>query len=199
MLLIFYGASTAPVGLSQIPANKNVSTSCAVKLRPASLTKTISVTSKSSLSYTGLTVSHATATAPTQIRSAAVPSGTSYMATINEWRTRLGHAAFLHDDILEANAFKTCIDSDGKMVHELHPGSYAQVLAPGDINKDFVRIFVGGWLCEMPEMKGLNGICNTMSVGWQYTSTGHAEILTSSSYTKIGCAASHGITSCDLA
>ena len=82
---------------------------------------------------------------------------------------------------------------------ELNPGSMAQVLAPGDAS-NFENVFVGGWLCEVPSLPGLNGICSSMSAGWDYEGqTGHADILSSTSYTKIGCALFDGIWGCDLA
>lgn len=121
-----------------------------------------------------------------------------YMGTVNEWRGKLGLPTLAQDATLEANALKTCSDHPGQMVHELNSGSNAQVLAPGGPD-DFVKVFVGGWLCEKPNMAGMNGICDTMSQGWSYEGqTGHADILSSTSYTKIGCANYSGIWACDL-
>merc|ERR1712029_898799 len=97
------------------------------------------------------------------------------------------------------NALKTVQNSDGSMVHELNPGTMAQVLAPGT-SSDFENVFVGGWLCEIPTLPGLDGVCSTMSAGWSYNGeTGHAKILTATSYSKIGCALYAGIWACDLA
>ncbi|KAF2818159.1 hypothetical protein CC86DRAFT_309726 [Ophiobolus disseminans] len=121
------------------------------------------------------------------------------MSVVNKWRVQLGLAILTQDNTLEANALKTCVKGNGQMVHELNPGSLAQVLGPGDINTNFERILVGGWLCEKPDMAGMDAICDTKSEGWRYTTTGHAEILTSTKYTRIGCASFRSITGCDLA
>jgi uncharacterized protein YkwD len=120
------------------------------------------------------------------------------MDTVNEWRQKLKLDPLQHDDQLEANALKTAQDGNGQMVHELNPGSFAQVLAPGQPS-EFEHCFVGGWLCEKPNMDGMDGVCSTASSGWMYTSTGHADILTNPDYKKIGCANAGGIWGCDLA
>jgi uncharacterized protein YkwD len=152
------------------------------------------------LTTTYVLVSASTPTTRSVTTNSSTPSSnTGYIKIINEWRAKLSLAALTQDTVLEKNAFKTCLDGRGQMVHELNPGSYAQVLAPGNMHQNFERIFVGGWLCEKPEMKGLNGACTTMSAGWYYTGTGHADILTSKTYTKIGCGSFGGITGCDLA
>jgi hypothetical protein len=60
------------------------------------------------------------------------------------------------------------------MTHKLNPGTYSQVLAPGKHTMEsFLSVFVGGWLCEMPTLPGLDGVCSTMSEG-----------LTSDNYSK---------------
>lgn len=111
----------------------------------------------------------------------------------------MGMSDLTYDATLEANSLKTVQDGNGQMVHELNPGSMAQVLAPGSPS-EFESCFVGGWLCEIPTLPGLDGICATESQGWSYNGeTGHADILTSSSYSKIGCANADGIWGCDLA
>ncbi|KAF2688874.1 hypothetical protein K458DRAFT_414571 [Lentithecium fluviatile CBS 122367] len=130
---------------------------------------------------------------------APAPSATGYMATVNEWRAKLGLKDLAHDDTLESNAEDTCRSGNGQMVHKLNPGTMGQVLAPGQSN-EFERVFVGGWLCEKPDMAGMDGVCASMSSGWNYMGqTGHADILTSGSYSKIGCACVQGIWGCDLA
>lgn len=94
---------------------------------------------------------------------------------------------------------KTVQASNGQMVHQLNPGSFAQVLAPGKPN-EFEKCFVGGWLCEKPSLPGLGAaVCDAASQGWSYDGTGHADILTSPNYKKIGCANYQGIWGCDLA
>jgi len=134
--------------------------------------------------------------------SAPAPSASSsgdYMSIVSEWRSKMGMSALTEDSTLAANALKTAVDGNGQMVHELNPGSMAQVLAPGEPT-DFEKCFVGGWLCEIPTLPGLDGICDTMSAGWAYGGeTGHAEILSSTSYSKIGCGNADGIWACDLA
>lgn len=134
----------------------------------------------------------------------AAPSATGstsggYMDIVNQWRQKMGMKDLVEDNTLQGNADKTAVDGNGQMVHELNPGTMAQVLAPGSPD-EFEKVFVGGWLCEEPDLPGLNGICSTMSQGWEYNGeTGHAEILTSPSYSKIGCACEGGIWACDLA
>lgn len=137
---------------------------------------------------------------PTATSAPSAPStNTGYMGIVNEWRSKMQLSTLSQDSKLEGNALKTAQDGNGQMVHELNPGTFAQVLAPGD-SSEFEHVFVGGWLCEMPNLTGLDGICGSMSQGWSYGGqTGHAEILSSSSYSKIGCALADGIWACDLA
>jgi hypothetical protein len=87
------------------------------------------------------------------------------------------------------------------MKHKLNPGSFAQVFAPGEQNmKSFLSVFVGGWLCEISTLPGPDGVCSTKSKGWSYEGqTGHAEILTSENYSKIGCSFFNGDWAYDLA
>lgn len=126
-------------------------------------------------------------------------SSGGYMGIVSEWRQKMGMSDLTQDDKLQGNALKTAQDGNGQMKHELNPGSMAQVLAPGDAD-GFEKVFVGGWLCERPNISGLDGICSSMSQGWAYNGeTGHADILTSSAYSKIGCALADGIWACDLA
>jgi uncharacterized protein YkwD len=134
------------------------------------------------------------------VSSAAPPTGTGYMAVVSQWRAAGGLPALTQDSTLEGNALKTAVDGNGQMKHELNPGSMAQVLAPGDAN-NFESVYVGGWLCEVPSLPGLNGICASEAQGWDHSDgeTGHADILSSTSYTKIGCALATGIWACDLA
>lgn len=144
-------------------------------------------------------VSAAPSAAPSAPAASSGSSGSGYMGIVNEWRGKLGMSTLTESDTLQANALKTVQDGNGQMVHELNPGSFAQVLAPGSAD-EFEKVFVGGWLCERPDLSGLNGICSTMSQGWAYDGqTGHADILTSTSYSKIGCALANGIWGCDLA
>ncbi|KAF1966890.1 hypothetical protein BU23DRAFT_375491, partial [Bimuria novae-zelandiae CBS 107.79] len=126
-------------------------------------------------------------------------SDSGYMGVVNTWRQKLGLPDLAQDATLEANALKTCNDGNGEMKHELNPGTFGQVLAPGQPD-EFERVFVGGWLCEKPDMPGMNGVCAEFSAGWAYDGqTGHAEILTNTGYKKIGCANAKGIWGCDVA
>ncbi|KAK5446251.1 hypothetical protein LTS15_009947 [Exophiala xenobiotica] len=124
-----------------------------------------------------------------------------YMSIVAKWRSAGGLPALTQDSTLEGNALKTSTNSVGGLIHELNPGTMAQVLAPGSTS-DFEEVYVGGWLCEIPTLPGLDGICSTASQGWAYGGqTGHATILTSTSYTKIGCAiaSNTNVWACDLA
>lgn len=136
---------------------------------------------------------------PTPAAPAPANPESGYMKIVNTWRSNMGMSKLECTDLLESNAMKTVMKSNGQMVHDLNPGTYAQVLAPGG-EDDFEHVFVGGWLCEIPTLPGLNGVCDKQSQGWTYAGqTGHAEILTNKAYTKIGCALYAGIWSCDLA
>ena len=124
----------------------------------------------------------------------------NYMGIVNEWRGKMKMEHLKHDGGLERNALNTVQESNGQMKHKLNKGSFGQVLAPGkcgDMNA-FYSAFVGGWLCERPNLPGLNGVCNSLKSKWRHTSTGHADILTDKKYKKIGCACSRDIWSCDL-
>ncbi|PVI01784.1 hypothetical protein DM02DRAFT_524302 [Periconia macrospinosa] len=106
---------------------------------------------------------------------------------------------FQKDAQLEANAEKTCREGNGQMVHQLNKGSMGQVLAPGKAT-DFEKVFVGGWLCEVPSTPGLGSeVCDKMSQGWNHAGqTGHNEILVGTKNKKIGCAIAGGIWGCDV-
>ncbi|KAJ4522651.1 hypothetical protein HRR78_000138 [Exophiala dermatitidis] len=141
----------------------------------------------------------AAASSPAASSSSSDESG--YMAVVSKWRAAGGYPALTRDSTLEANALKTSTNSVGGLIHELNPGSFAQVLAPGSPS-NFENVYVGGWLCEIPSLPGLDGICSTESKGWSYGGqTGHASILSSTSYSKIGCAISTNtnVWACDLA
>jgi uncharacterized protein YkwD len=139
-----------------------------------------------------------TAAAPS---ATAAPAGDEYMSIVSEWRAKLGMKALACDKELERNSMNCVKEGAGVMKHKLNAGTYGQVLAPGTPDmKSFLSVFVGGWLCEIPTLPGLDGVCSTMSKGWAYEGqTGHAEILTSDNYSKIGCSNFEGIWACDLA
>jgi hypothetical protein len=141
---------------------------------------------------------------PTPVASRAAPASSSlknngYIEVVDKWRRQLGLSTLAQDTLLEANAFKTCSAGKGEMIHQLNPGSLAQVLAPGKIHEDFESIFVGGWLCETPNRAGMAGICANVPQDWEHLGTAHADILTSTGYSKIGCASAGGVVGCDLA
>jgi hypothetical protein len=121
------------------------------------------------------------------------------MDIVRTWRTKLGLKALVHDPKLESNAMDTVVVSNGQMIHKLNDGTFAQVLALDKAGR-FEDVLVGGWLCEIPSLTGLDGVCATKSEGWAYEGqTGHAEILTSDAYSKIGCALHTDVRCCDLA
>lgn len=135
----------------------------------------------------------------TPLVATSTPLATNYQAVVDKWRSRMGLKALANDVRLASNAMDTVISGNGQMVHKLNPGSYGQVLAPGNAD-DFGKVFVGGWLCEIPTLPGLQGVCSTQSDGWAYNGqTGHAKMITSDKYYKIGCAWFADIWCCDLA
>jgi uncharacterized protein YkwD len=128
-----------------------------------------------------------------------------YMDTVNTWRAKLSLPDLQYNGTLESNIDTTCTKGNGEMKHELLPGTHGQVLAPAkcDISQ-FEHVFVGGWLCEMPEK--VPGGCAEFSQGWSYKDPktgeeqkGHAKILTEDGFTQIGCGCVKGIWGCDLA
>lgn len=143
-------------------------------------------------------VTYAPEPTPTPQPAPAAPANSGYMAVVDEWRSKMGLSALACSTKLEANALDTVTEGNGQMKHKLNDGTYGQVLAPGGAD-DFEHVFVGGWLCEMPNLPGLNGVCAQQSNGWNYMGqTGHAEILTNTAYKSIGCALKEGIWACDL-
>lgn len=137
---------------------------------------------------------------PQQPQSSSGGGGSGYMSVVASWRSKMGLPAFSQDSKLEANAQDTSASSGGKLTHKLNSGSMGQVMAPGSAS-NFESVFVGGWLCELPSLPGLgSSTCSTMSKGWNHAGqTGHAELLSSTKYKKIGCALATGIWTCDLA
>ncbi|KAJ4304614.1 hypothetical protein N0V90_000140 [Kalmusia sp. IMI 367209] len=154
----------------------------------------VSIKTLSLLAIAGLA-----AAAPHSANENEARAAPAYMAVVNEYRTKLGVPKLTRDTKLEANAYKTCKDGNGQMVHQLIPPTMAQVLAPGNMSK-FKNIYVGGWLCERPNLPGLGNECAKEGQGWAHPpgQTGHADILRSTTYTRIGCASEGGIVGCDL-
>jgi hypothetical protein len=151
-------------------------------------------------------------TQPTEQPAASTPDASSgssggssggtgdYMSVVSTWRSNMGLPALSEDNTLQSNSLNAAESSGGQLKHKLNPGSMAQVMAPGN-SGNFESVFVGGWLCEMPQLPGLgSSVCNSASQGWNHAGqTGHAEILSSTKYTKIGCGLAEGIWACDLA
>jgi hypothetical protein len=128
----------------------------------------------------------------------AIRQDPDYMSIVNEYRSKLGVPSLAYDPEIEFNAYRTCVDGNGQLIHQLISPTRAQVLAGGNMD-EFRHIFVGGWLCERPDMPGLGDECATEGQGWVYNGqTGHADVLTSTEYTMIGCASAGGVTGCDL-
>lgn len=121
------------------------------------------------------------------------------MGVVSKWRSTMGLSALSQDSKLQSNALDTSQSSGGKLTHKLNSGSMAQIMAPGN-SGNFESVFVGGWLCERPTLPGLGSVCTSMSKGWNHAGqTGHADILSSTKYKKIGCALASGVWTCDLA
>jgi hypothetical protein len=127
--------------------------------------------------------------------------GVSLLTTVNKWRSIYNLPDFTWDEQLERNALKTGVDGGGvNQVHQLGPGTNGQVITPGvDTPSDELQGYTPfelsyvAWLCEVPSPRlktgGVDG-CALVSdqLHMYYTSTGHHDILTDASYTKIGCA-----------
>ena len=129
--------------------------------------------------------------------------GKHILESMNEMRAKwipsLKNSPYTWDNTLAKNAYLTATspitnvnghkENEGgaaEMNHKLNQGSYAQVIASGSSGKGSngltpFELATQLWLCELPQ--GNIG-CNGPSNG---ADTGHAEILKSPSYTKIGC------------
>ncbi|RMZ88254.1 hypothetical protein DV736_g4517, partial [Chaetothyriales sp. CBS 134916] len=168
---------------------------------PAPTTEAPTTTSPTAASPTAQSSESTVWSAWSTPSSSAAPSatGSSYLDIANQWRSAGGLPDFTESSLLQGNALKTAQNSGGQLIHELNPGSLAQVLAPGNAD-NFESVYVGGWLCEIPSLPGLDGVCTTEAQGWDHSNgdTGHADILTSTSYSQIGCALAEGIWACDL-
>jgi len=130
---------------------------------------------------------------------------------INYWRAISNSGDLKWSTQLQANAQKTGDDNKGSTQdHELNPGTYGQVITPGQ------QTFIAGadgkgdspfemsylaWLCEAPSNPGTNttagyGISGTVNqcqvvadnLHITMSGTGHADILKDSDYKTIGCA-----------
>ena len=129
--------------------------------------------------------------------------GVHLLTTINKWRKVYKLPLLRWNHQLELNALKTGTDGAGQYQnHELNPGTMAQVITPGmnakyggNLGGDtpFELSYVA-WLCESssdPELKSDGkDQCQLVSdnLHMSYDDKGHYDILTSTSYTHIGCA-----------
>lgn len=141
-------------------------------------------------------------TASAESDGSPLSDGTSLLETCNYWRDQYGLPHFKWDAQLEKNALKTGTDGRGQnQVHQLNPGTMAQVITPGmvvkyggDLGGDtcFELSYVA-WLCEVPSntlKAGGKDQCSLVdkNLHMSYSDTGHYDILTSKSYSTIGCA-----------
>ena len=144
-------------------------------------------------------------TASAESDGSPLSDGTSLLQTANYWRDQYGLPHFTWDAQLEKNALKTGTDGRGQnQVHQLNPGTMAQVITPGmvvkyggDLGGDTpFELSYCAWLCEVPSntlKAGGKDQCNLVdkNLHMYYSDTGHYDILTSPTYTKMGCAFSH--------
>ncbi|KID81782.1 hypothetical protein MGU_10883 [Metarhizium guizhouense ARSEF 977] len=131
-------------------------------------------------------------------------NGPDYINAANEILDLCELRHLAHDPKMETNAKKTCADANGQLKHEMNPGTMGQVMAQGECTAEgFKRSFAGGWLCEIPSLyKKQPNFCSTspLAQGWNYQGqTGHAEILSNTKYTLMGCGCEDKIWTCDLA
>lgn len=127
--------------------------------------------------------------------------GVSLLTTINKWRRAYNLNELKWSSKLAGNAQKTGDDGQGvNQNHELNPGTYAQVITPGTDHKiqglDYgpdtcFELSYVAWLCESndPQLKSPVDQCALVAnnLHMEYSSTGHHDILTSTSYSQIGC------------
>ena len=100
-----------------------------------------------------------TPSAPGTSDGSPLSGGVSLLTTINKYRTRYNVNTLAWSAQLQANAQKTGDDDGGvNQVHELNPGSYAQVISPGatsypasdDLQRDTpFELTFSAWLCEV--------------------------------------------------
>lgn len=128
--------------------------------------------------------------------------GVSLLTTINKYRKAYNLNELTWSSQLEGNAQKTGDDGQGvNQNHELNPGTYGQVITPGTDHKvqglDYgsdscFELSYAAWLCEVssdPQLQNPDQCALVQNnLHMEYSSTGHHDILTSSSYKSIGCA-----------
>ncbi|MDI1485245.1 MAG: hypothetical protein OHK93_000382 [Ramalina farinacea] len=118
-------------------------------------------------------------------------SGNAMLDSFNKMRAQWNPALkpYTWDATLAANAAKTVKDDGGSvMTHELNPGSNAQCIAEGsdgngaDGRTGFEQA-AAMWMCEKPA-----GSLDCGSAKNSNGDTGHADIISSGSYSTVGCA-----------
>ena len=121
---------------------------------------------------------------------------------VNKWRDAYGLGKLTWDEQLATNAYNNGKANNGDTNgwdHELFPGSEGQVMAGGwskttkDIGQwtPFELTYLSGWLCEVPSDAALAGVCDETLKLAPYNhdgQTGHHELLTKPSFTRVGCA-----------
>ena len=126
---------------------------------------------------------------------APVVNGKSILDSANYFRSMMGFPSFAYDSTLQGNAAKTNNDDGANtMTHELNPGSMAQCIAEvdnltGSGSYSSFDLTYLGWLCEIADSR-LGNACQIMEAATNMNSggeTGHAEILRTASYSKMGC------------
>lgn len=127
---------------------------------------------------------------------APTSGGKSMLASANHFRALQGYPPFEWSSTLEGNAAKTNRDDGGnQMTHELNSGSFGQCIAQGSDTtasgsySPFDLIYLG-WLCEIPSADLGDGCAIMKAATNMQVNTadpGHANILRTAGYTKIGC------------
>jgi hypothetical protein len=129
--------------------------------------------------------------------------GVSVLSTCNKFRDMYNLKGFKWSTQLASNAGKTGRLNNGVTEnHSLFEGSFAQVITPG-LNSDISGVNLQGftpfemaylsWMCEVSSDSQISKMCPNMqsSMHMEYSETGHYDILTSASYSSIGCTFTH--------
>lgn len=123
-------------------------------------------------------------------------NNTEYMSFVNKWRTIIGKPTLEHDALLEGNALETSCRSPPELKHVIFKGTAQQVMCGGNLSIDDA---LRTWLCERPDLPNMKTECDRFPPGWSGGLTGHADVMSSAKYTKIGCGKNNGIWTCDVA
>ena len=120
-----------------------------------------------------------------------------WLTIANEWRKKMEMSELKQSEMLEKNAAATVFAGNGFLQHELHNGTWGQVLSPGEAT-GFEKAFAG-WVCEDTSIGDLEEACGEMTgLPTNGGMTGHADILADEKYSHIGCAFAVGVWACDL-